>query len=191
MHEIGKDVKLEFAVDLAVKFIKRGANEEDSEGIATQEGTAGIQGFCKGDAAIESNPLTLDKGEQRTVVDSPREGGLGRMTLNGVKTEGQDSKMGEKNWVNAAVEMNGPPFPMGGDTRLEGIRQPPEDEVQLKGGGVFEGVEVKVGVGVGDTEEVTDTVAEEEGVTLLVGVRVGVIVGEGVDVGVGKGRQVS
>jgi hypothetical protein len=123
------------------------------------------------------------------VVDSPREGGLGRTTLNGVKTEGQESKIGVNK--KAVVEMNGPPFPIGGDTRLEGIRQPPEDEVQLKGGGVFEGVEEKVGVGVGDTEGVTDTVAEEVGVTLLVGVRVGVNVGEGVDVGVEKGRQVS
>ena len=102
------------------------------------------------------------------VVDSPREGGLGRTTLNGVKTEGQEIKIGVKK--KAVVEINGPPFPIGGDTRLEGIKQPRKDEVQLKGGGVFEGVEEKVGVGVGDTEGVTDTVAEEVGVTLLVGV---------------------
>ena len=58
-----KEVKLEFAVALAVKFIKRGVNEEDSEGIATQDGTTGVQGFCKGDARIESEPLVPDKEE--------------------------------------------------------------------------------------------------------------------------------
>ena len=58
-----EDVKLEFKVGLAVKFIKRGVVEEDmdAEGIATQEGAAGVQGFCSSVATMDRAPLISDE----------------------------------------------------------------------------------------------------------------------------------
>ena len=93
-----KEKKEAFAGDAAVKLTKMVAlasgAEEGREGMDTQLGEAGTQGACSGAARIRSAPLA--DGEVHVTEDaSPKDGEMGKRTLNAVKVVGQEMSTGE------------------------------------------------------------------------------------------------
>ena len=101
------------------------------------------------------------KVSHATVVDSPMEGGRGRVMENEIETVGQDTRrdvdVDEKG-------RKGPPLPRGVDIRVWGCKHPVVLDKQLKGGGVVDGVDVRVAV--------KEDAAENEGMAVGVDARV-------------------
>lgn len=118
----------------------------------------------------------LGSGEVQVIeAASPNDGDIGSRTLNGVNTAGQDTSTGE----GAVKEgRKGPPTPAGRAICVVGVRQPVLLEKQLKGGGVFDGVGVRVEVyvatpegdgaqeGDGGVDAVTEKLADAESDTV-------------------------
>lgn len=177
--------KVAFAVDRAVKLTCAGAAAAGAppacEGTATQPGAAGRQGCWLGAASISSG-FPASAGEHATVTDSPRVGGRGSTTLNGVVTPGHETITGVR-----GVETGSGAAPLGPEgekANTRGARQPTSVYKHVKGGGEVEGVAVSVAVGdgsaLGDATE--DAVGKGEESWLTEGAREGFVEGDSDDV---------
>ena len=142
-----------FAEGAAVKLTTTVASapgaEEGRDGMDTQLGEAGVQGACNGAARIWSAPLATAGEVHVTEEASPNDGEIGKRTLNAVKVVGQETSTGEGALKEGRC---GPPTPTGRATSVVGARHPVKLEKQLNGGGVFDGVGVRVEVYVATPE---------------------------------------